>query len=77
MTIDYLGAGAAAEHLGLSRKTVEGFIEHNTFATPDARIGRIRGWLVPTLDTWRANRPGQGARTDLRKEGSDASNDHL
>lgn len=65
MTIDYLGVAAAAEHLGLSRKTVEGQIERGTFAKPDATIGRVRGWLPATLDAWQAQRPGQGARTDL------------
>jgi hypothetical protein len=28
--------------------------------------GTIRGWLPETIDEWNANRPGRGARTDLR-----------
>ncbi|MFC7447896.1 hypothetical protein [Rhodococcus daqingensis] len=44
---------------------------------PDAIIGPInedgslprgttRGWLAETIDEWNAERPGRGARTDLR-----------
>ncbi|RDI13432.1 hypothetical protein DEU38_1347 [Rhodococcus sp. AG1013] len=28
--------------------------------------GTTRGWLPATIDDWNANRPGRGARTDLR-----------
>lgn len=28
--------------------------------------GSVRGWLPETVDEWNANRPGRGARTDLR-----------
>lgn len=28
--------------------------------------GTVRGWLPDTIDRWNANRPGRGARTDLK-----------
>nr|WP_285895830.1 transcriptional regulator [Trueperella bernardiae] len=37
---------------------------------PDATIGlepNVRhGWLPETVDDWQTNRPGRGARTDLK-----------
>lgn len=35
---------------------------------PDGSIprGTVRGWLPETIDRWNADRPGRGARTDLR-----------
>ncbi|NKR89685.1 hypothetical protein GS894_02825 [Rhodococcus hoagii] len=31
--------------------------------------GTVRGWLPATIDEWNANRPGRGARTDLKGDG--------
>ena len=33
----------------------------------DEMIGRTPRWAEATIDTWAANRPGQGARTDIRR----------
>ena len=34
--------------------------------TPDATIGKVSGWLPETIEKWNSERPGRGARTDLR-----------
>lgn len=63
--ITYRGPAEAAEYLGLSVHTIKSYVHQGRFATPDAKVGRVAGWLDATLDEWAATRPGQGARTDL------------
>lgn len=68
----YLDMEAVADHLGLSYKTVRSY--HNVaekrrreqnsrpgdFPSPDAQFGRSPVWLLETIDTWKASRPGRG-----------------
>ena len=60
-------------YLGLGR----GALSRTKLPEPDAIIGpvnddgtiprgTIRGWNIDTVNTWNAQRPGRGARTDLR-----------
>jgi excisionase family DNA binding protein len=54
-----------AEHLGLSVRTVEAYRRDGRL--PEATmVGRTPTWTRAQIDAWQANRPGQGARTDLR-----------
>ena len=68
----YLSQSQIEERLGVAR----GALSKYKLPPPDAVIGpvnddgslprgTIRGWLPETIDQWNANRPGQGARTDL------------
>jgi hypothetical protein len=34
---------------------------------PDATIGAVRGWAPAAILAWLETRPGQGARTDLKR----------
>jgi predicted DNA-binding transcriptional regulator AlpA len=63
-TIRYLGIAEAAQRLGISPHTLKAY----ALPPADVMIGRIRGWLPDTIDAWNRARPGQGARTDLRRE---------
>ncbi len=69
----YLGLAALAERAGLAKGTVSAYLSRGYLPEPDAVIveGRreARGWLPETVDAWLANRPGRGARTDLRARG--------
>lgn len=66
---EFVGYGPAAEYLGLKRNTLSSYAARSIGPTPDThRI--VDQYNLPvfyrtTLDTWRENRPGQGARTDL------------
>jgi hypothetical protein len=71
MPTEYLGTAAVAERAGLAVATVRSYIRKGLLPDADAIIttpsGPLRGWSVDTIDAWLASRPGQGARTDLRK----------
>ena len=55
-----------AEHLGLSVRTVEAYRRDGRM--PEATmVGRTPTWTRAQIDQWQVNRPGQGARTDLRR----------
>lgn len=69
----YLSVRQVAERLGIADATMSRY----KLPPPDAVIGPIaddgsvprgsfRGWLPATIDEWNGNRPGRGARTDLR-----------
>jgi len=59
----YLSRAEFAERVGLAVGTLSRY----NLPDPDALVGRTRGWLPETIDTWQANRPGRGARTDLAR----------
>ncbi len=65
MTVDYWGAAEVAAYLGLSAQTIRNYAAEGRMPEPDVRIGTIGGWSKATIDEWKANRPGRGARTDL------------
>ncbi|MDF3309734.1 hypothetical protein P3H15_32470 [Rhodococcus sp. T2V] len=69
----YLSRAQVADRIGVQ----EGALSRYKMPPPDAVIGPLnddgsvprgtfRGWLAETIDEWNANRPGRGARTDLK-----------
>lgn len=66
---EFVGYGPAAEYLGLARNTLSSYVARG-IGPEVARDQRRRQYMLPVflkseLDRWRADRPGQGARTDL------------
>lgn len=66
---EFVGYGPAAEYLGLKRNTLSGYVARGI--GPEVKGRKVEGqYVLPVfdrdeLDRWKANRPGQGARTDL------------
>lgn len=69
----YLNQAQFAERIGVAPNTL------GRYKLPDADVvvgpinddgtiprGTVRGWLPETIDEWNAERPGRGARTDLK-----------
>ncbi|WP_197973331.1 helix-turn-helix transcriptional regulator [Mycolicibacterium litorale] len=53
----YLSITEAAERAGLSRNTVKAYVKvPGRFPKPDAKIGRVQGWLPQTIDSWMKQR---------------------
>ena len=71
MTREYLGAADFAARAGLAVATIRSYMRKGLTPPADVQIstpnGPLRGWSVATIDAWIVARPGQGARTDLRK----------
>lgn len=69
--VEYLGLTGLAERANITPKTARHYLEDGRLPDPDVIVThgtqRVRGWLPETVDVWMANRPGRGARTDLRK----------
>ncbi len=63
----YLSLREFAARVGLEYGTLQSYRQKKLLPEPDALTGRVQGWLPETVDHWQANRPGRGARTDLRK----------
>lgn len=70
MTIHYLSLNAVADRTGIALSTLRTYRRDGRLPEPDATIGlepNVRhGWLPETIDNWQVNRPGRGARTDLK-----------
>ncbi len=49
----------AAQHLGLSVRTLQAYRFDGRFPRP-AMVGRTPTWTVEQLDEWAASRPGRG-----------------
>lgn len=75
-TVHYLSKRQFAQRIGASDPTLSGY----KLPPPDVTIGPVNddgslprgsvgGWTERTIDEWNANRPGRGARTDLRDQG--------
>lgn len=66
---EFVGYGPAAEYLGLKRNTLSSYVARGIGPEIDHR--EVDGqYNLPVftrgeLDRWKAERPGQGARTDL------------
>jgi len=66
---EFVGYGPAAEYLGLKRNTLSSYVARGI--GPEVKERRVDGqYVLPVferseLDRWKAERPGQGARTDL------------
>lgn len=56
--IKYLSTAGFAQHLGLATGTIETYDRQKKLPVPNARIGRIKGYLIPTIDEWDDRRPG-------------------
>lgn len=53
----YLSVTEVADKTGLSANTVKAYSHvPGRLPEPDAMIGRVRGWLPETIDTWMAKR---------------------
>ncbi|GED96443.1 helix-turn-helix transcriptional regulator [Gordonia crocea] len=63
--IRYLTRNEVADRVGLAPGTINAYDRRGYLPEPDAKIGRVNGWLPETIDEWNRNRPGRGARTDL------------
>lgn len=66
-TVRYLSLSELAERVGISVNTAKSYRAKRLLPTPDAITGTMRGRLPGTVDQWQANRPGRGARTDLKR----------
>ncbi|WP_350257626.1 transcriptional regulator [Scrofimicrobium sp. R131] len=68
MSVHYLALRDVAERIGITEGTARGYSGRGILPEPDALTGSgpraVRGWLPETIDTWQAQRPGRGARTD-------------
>lgn len=66
---EIIGNDAAAAYVGVQPGTWRPYVKRGRAPQPDRR--EVAGghalpvWKRSTLDRWLANRPGQGARTDL------------
>lgn len=66
---EFVGYGPAAEYLGLKRNTLSSYVARGIGPAIDRR--EVEGqynlpvFMRDELDRWKADRPGQGARTDL------------
>lgn len=65
----FVGYGPASEYLGLKRNTLSSYVARGI--GPEVKDRKVDGqYVLPVfdreeLDRWKAERPGQGARTDL------------
>lgn len=63
----FVGYRPAAEYLGIARTTLNHYVHKGYGPEPEAERDQHTGrriFLKSKLDHWKANRPGQGARTD-------------
>lgn len=68
----FLSLRGVAAYTGLSENTLKAYFQRGYMPAPDVEIGTgekvtANGWSTDTIDHWLANRPGRGARTDLKK----------
>lgn len=67
---EFVGYGPAAEYLGLKRNTLSSYVARGIGPVPKPEKKAEGQYNLPVftreeLDRWKAERPGQGARTDL------------
>jgi hypothetical protein len=67
---EFVGYGPASEYLGLARNTLSSYVARGIGPTAEPEPRADGQYNLPVftkaeLDRWKANRPGQGARTDL------------
>lgn len=66
----FVGYGPAADYLGLKRNTLSSYVARGIGPQTEPERVADGQYNLPvfkrsTLDAWKAERPGQGARTDL------------
>lgn len=66
VTVQYLSLQDVADRLGVSRNSVAKYKLPEPDVIVGSGINAPRGWSAETIDKWNANRPGRGARTDLK-----------
>lgn len=66
---EFIGYGPAADYLGLKRNTLSSYVARGIGPRMDRRVPdgqyNLPVFTQEELDRWMAERPGQGARTDL------------
>lgn len=62
---DWLTAREAATLAGVAVSTWDAYITRGYAPGPDGWFGRQRYWNRATVEEWKANRAGQGSRSDL------------
>lgn len=67
---EFEGYGQAAEYLGIRRNTLSGYVARGIGPEPEPDLKPVGQYNLPVfkrekLDAWKAQRPGQGHRTDL------------
>lgn len=67
MTEDQLTNAECAALAGITPGTWRDYVARGRAPGPDGRLGGTPWWWRSTVETWLGGRPGQGARTDLRK----------
>ena len=67
-TDDRLTARQAAALAGVQPSTWTSYVSRQQAPAADGQFGNQNWWLRSTVETWLANRPGQGARTDQPTE---------
>jgi hypothetical protein len=66
---EYVTATEAAEMLAVKLATFTAYVNRGTFRAHPAIIAGRRFWKQTDVAKFRDNRPGPGARTDLKKAG--------
>lgn len=57
VVVRYLGVTEVARRTGLSLNTVKSYSQiPGRMPQPDCLVGRVKGWLPETIDTWIARR---------------------
>jgi len=63
----YVTAEEAVDIAGLKRSTFSAYVARGSAPEHVAVMGNRRLYDRAEIENWAANRPGQGARTDLRR----------
>lgn len=66
MTTKYLSTTEVAALIGVQRNSLGRY----KLPDPDVLVGEVRGWRRDTIETWNANRRGQGWRRGQSKDGA-------
>lgn len=62
----YLSEAGFARATGLAKGTISKYKSEGRLPPPDIQLGGSDGWLLLTVERFKANRRGQGSRTDLK-----------
>jgi hypothetical protein len=66
MTDDQLTARQVAAMAGIEPGTLRKYVTLGLAPAPDGQLGTQNWWHRSTVEHWLRNRPGRGARTDLK-----------
>lgn len=65
----YLTSDQLADKLGIKRGSVHRYRTRGDIPQPDEYVGRTPLWKETSIETWLAERPGQGWRKGKTKTG--------